>query len=152
MPLLSSRSAHLCNDGVNRMPPPLLQCGGLFLGAALCFKKKRRRPSLFLLKSFKSCRSLFSSSPPPLLFSHSTSAAGERDVPSSNLPFPHLSPPPLVPRPPPSSTHAVIQWKISAVNLSVYGFAIVATPRTLVFFLGVALLGWITDFSFFLLF
>lgn len=38
-------------------------------------------------------------------------------------------PPPLVP-PAPSSTHAVIQWKISAINLCTYGFTIVAALWT----------------------
>lgn len=45
------------------------------------------------------------------------------------LPLLFFPPPPLVP-PTPSSTHAVIQWKISAVNLSTYGFTIVATLWT----------------------
>lgn len=44
-------------------------------------------------------------------------------------PPPTPFPSPLVP-PTPSSTHAVIQWKISAVNLSTYGFTIVATLWT----------------------
>lgn len=141
MVLLSSRSAHLCNDSVNRMPPPLL------LGPPDCLKKESTAQFVFaqiLQEPFLLVAAASFFLIPPF-------AAGERDLSSSNLPFPHFSPPPLVPRPP-SSTHAVMRWKISAVNLSVYGFAIVATPRTRVFFLQVVLLGWITDFSFFLLF
>ncbi len=41
-----------------------------------------------------------------------------------------LLPPPLF-HPPPSSSHGVIQWKISAVNLSAYRSSVVTTPWTL---------------------
>lgn len=126
-----------------------MQCAAL--GPALSLKERRRRLVCFA-KIPKSCRNLLFSPLPRPPF-HSTPVANERDLFSSNLPS-YMSHHLLSLLALPSSTHAVIQWKISAVNLSVYGFAIVATPRTLVSLLsgrqtcGSCTAGWITDFSF----
>lgn len=88
MPLLSSRAAHLCNDGPDGPPPPWLQCSGRLLGRRSVSTRGAGGPFVSP-KSLKSCRSLFFS--PLLRPFHSTPVATERELSSSNPPH-HLLP------------------------------------------------------------